>query len=104
MYYYEATVTDEGLCRVGWATDLATFDLGKLWGEEFHNYDMAIIYIVEEVWQVTCTNQPFGWILFQPYHYLALNDHLKVTTMFCEDSQCTVHTFQFKIGKQRIMR
>lgn len=28
MYYYEATVTDEGLCRVGWATDLATFDLG----------------------------------------------------------------------------
>lgn len=29
MYYYEATVTDEGLCRVGWATDLASFDLGK---------------------------------------------------------------------------
>ena len=29
MYYYEATVTDEGLCRVGWATDLASLDLGK---------------------------------------------------------------------------
>ena len=30
MYYYEATVTDEGLCRVGWATDLAALDLGKM--------------------------------------------------------------------------
>lgn len=29
MFYYEATVTDEGLCRVGWATDLASLDLGK---------------------------------------------------------------------------
>ena len=28
MYYYEATVTDEGLCRVGWSTDLASLDLG----------------------------------------------------------------------------
>ncbi|XP_067652887.1 ATP-dependent RNA helicase DDX1-like isoform X2 [Haliotis asinina] len=27
-YYYEATVTDEGLCRVGWSTDRATLDLG----------------------------------------------------------------------------
>ncbi|XP_068698338.1 ATP-dependent RNA helicase DDX1-like [Montipora foliosa] len=27
-YYYEATVTDEGLCRIGWATDLASLDLG----------------------------------------------------------------------------
>lgn len=27
-YYYEATVTDEGLCRVGWATDRATLNLG----------------------------------------------------------------------------
>lgn len=27
-YYYEATVTDEGLCRVGWATDKATLNLG----------------------------------------------------------------------------
>ena len=30
MYYYEATVTDEGLCRVGWATDLASLDLGTM--------------------------------------------------------------------------
>lgn len=29
MYYYEATVTDEGLCRVGWSTDLAALDLGQ---------------------------------------------------------------------------
>ena len=29
-YYYEATVTDEGLCRVGWSTDLAALDLGQL--------------------------------------------------------------------------
>lgn len=28
-YYYEATVTDEGLCRVGWSTDLAALDLGQ---------------------------------------------------------------------------
>ncbi|XP_052873297.1 ATP-dependent RNA helicase Ddx1 [Anopheles cruzii] len=27
-YYYEATVTDEGLCRVGWSTDQANLDLG----------------------------------------------------------------------------
>ena len=27
-YYYEATVTDEGLCRVGWATPQASLDLG----------------------------------------------------------------------------
>ena len=27
-YYYEATVTDEGLCRVGWSSELASLDLG----------------------------------------------------------------------------
>lgn len=27
-FYYEATVTDEGLCRIGWSTKNATFDLG----------------------------------------------------------------------------
>ncbi len=27
-YYFEATVTDEGLCRVGWATQDAVLDLG----------------------------------------------------------------------------
>ncbi|KAI5703201.1 hypothetical protein M8J76_008560 [Diaphorina citri] len=27
-YYYEATVTDEGLCRVGWSTSQAVRDLG----------------------------------------------------------------------------
>ena len=27
-YYYEATVTDEGLCRVGWATTNGKLDLG----------------------------------------------------------------------------
>lgn len=27
-YYYEATVSDEGLCRVGWATPQAALDLG----------------------------------------------------------------------------
>ncbi|EDV25940.1 uncharacterized protein TRIADDRAFT_24752 [Trichoplax adhaerens] len=27
-FYYEATVTDEGLCRVGWSTDIASLDLG----------------------------------------------------------------------------
>lgn len=28
-YYYEATVTDEGLCRVGWSTKEACLDLGR---------------------------------------------------------------------------
>lgn len=27
-YYYEATVTDEGLCRVGWSSQQATLELG----------------------------------------------------------------------------
>ena len=27
-YYYEATVTDEGLCRIGWSTQDAALDLG----------------------------------------------------------------------------
>ena len=26
--YYEATVTDEGLCRIGWSTQQATHELG----------------------------------------------------------------------------
>jgi ATP-dependent RNA helicase DDX1 len=28
-YYYETMVTDEGLCRVGWSTQLATLELGR---------------------------------------------------------------------------
>lgn len=27
-YYYEAKITDEGLCRVGWATQDSVLDLG----------------------------------------------------------------------------
>lgn len=27
-YYYEAKVTDDGLCRVGWSTALASYDIG----------------------------------------------------------------------------
>lgn len=35
-YYYEATVTDEGLCRVGWSTNQASRDLGTdKWGFGF---------------------------------------------------------------------
>ncbi|XP_020905751.1 ATP-dependent RNA helicase DDX1 isoform X2 [Exaiptasia diaphana] len=53
-YYYEATVTDEGLCRVGWSTSQATFDLGtdrdgfgfggtgkKSYGRQFDSYGEA---------------------------------------------------------------
>ena len=29
-HYFEATVTDEGLCRVGWSTARATLELGQL--------------------------------------------------------------------------
>lgn len=28
-HYYEATVTDEGLCRVGWSTPWGTLELGN---------------------------------------------------------------------------
>lgn len=28
-HYYEAVVTDEGLCRVGWSTGRATLELGE---------------------------------------------------------------------------
>ena len=28
-YYYEVQITDEGLCRVGFSTDTAVFDVGK---------------------------------------------------------------------------
>ncbi|XP_023221949.1 ATP-dependent RNA helicase DDX1-like [Centruroides sculpturatus] len=50
-YYYEAKVTDEGLCRVGWSTLAATLDLGtdkqgfgfggtgkKSFGKQFDDY------------------------------------------------------------------
>lgn len=53
-YYYEATVTDEGLCRVGWSTEKATLDLGtdkwgfgfggtgkKSYGKQFDSYGEA---------------------------------------------------------------
>ncbi|XP_035219408.1 ATP-dependent RNA helicase DDX1-like [Stegodyphus dumicola] len=50
-YYYEAKVTDEGLCRVGWSTPAASLDLGtdkqgfgfggtgkKSFGKQFDSY------------------------------------------------------------------
>ncbi|CAC5357532.1 DDX1 [Mytilus coruscus] len=53
-YYYEAEVTDEGLCRVGWSTDKASLDLGtdkfgygfggtgkKSYGRQFDSYGEA---------------------------------------------------------------
>lgn len=53
-FYYESTVTDEGLCRVGWSTDKASLDLGtdkfgfgfggtgkKSFGKQFDSYGEA---------------------------------------------------------------
>ncbi|CAL1280444.1 unnamed protein product [Larinioides sclopetarius] len=53
-YYYEAKVTDEGLCRVGWSTPAASLDLGtdkqgfgfggtgkKSFGKQFDSYGEA---------------------------------------------------------------
>uniref|UniRef100_A0A914WY60 ATP-dependent RNA helicase n=1 Tax=Plectus sambesii TaxID=2011161 RepID=A0A914WY60_9BILA len=50
-YYYEATVTDDGLCRIGWSTPAASLDLGtdrqgfgfggtgkKSFGKQFDDY------------------------------------------------------------------
>ena len=57
-YYYEATVTDEGLCRVGWSTMKAKLDLGtdnqsygfggtgkKSFNRQFDSYGEVIIII-----------------------------------------------------------
>ena len=57
-YYYEATVTDEGLCRVGWSTEKATLDLGtdkwgfgfggtgkKSYGKQFDSYGEVIVIV-----------------------------------------------------------
>ena len=54
-YYFEATVTDEGLCRVGWATLKAKLELGtdkegfgfggtgkKSFGRQFDSYGEVI--------------------------------------------------------------
>ena len=38
-HYFEATVTDEGLCRVGWSTAQGTLELGR------HNHHCTIITI-----------------------------------------------------------
>lgn len=46
MYYYEATVTDEGLCRVGWATDLASLDLGTM-TVNWTSYKVIIMILLE---------------------------------------------------------
>jgi hypothetical protein len=50
-WYFEGTVTDEGLCRLGWSTGKASLDLGtdkfafgfggtgkKSWGKQFDSY------------------------------------------------------------------
>ena len=54
-WYYEGTVTDEGLCRLGWSTGQARLDLGtckfgfgfggtgkKSWGKQFDSYGEVI--------------------------------------------------------------
>lgn len=56
-YYYEAKVTDEGLCRVGWSTPKAKLDLGtdkegygfggtgkKSFGRQFDSYG-EVLYL-----------------------------------------------------------
>jgi len=58
-YYYEATVTDEGLCRVGWSTLKATLDLGtdkegfgfggtgkKSFGRQFDTYGEVALFVI----------------------------------------------------------
>ena len=60
-YYYEATVTDEGLCRVGWSTLKATLDLGtdkegfgfggtgkKSFGRQFDTYGEVCVISVND--------------------------------------------------------
>lgn len=62
-WYFEGTVTDEGLCRVGWSTDQARLDLGtdkfgfgfggtgkKSWNKQFDTYG-----------EVSCQNWSHSW-------------------------------------------
>ena len=57
-YFYEGTVTDEGLCRLGWSTGKATLDLGtdrfgygfggtgkKSYGKQFDSYGQVYIIL-----------------------------------------------------------
>ena len=37
MYYYEAIVTDEGLCRIGFSTGSASLDLGTQKNHKLHS-------------------------------------------------------------------
>ena len=73
-YYYEATVTDEGLCRVGWSTLKATLDLGtdkegfgfggtgkKSFGRQFDSYgevsqisELSVLAFYATLLQATC--------------------------------------------------
>lgn len=44
-YYYEATVTDEGLCRVGWSTPLVRtclFPIYRLLSKELPKYSLLL--------------------------------------------------------------
>ena len=41
-YYYEATVTDEGLCRVGWSTQAATLELGMVFHSVFFKFSHSV--------------------------------------------------------------
>lgn len=43
-FYFESTVTDEGLCRVGWSTQEANLDLGTC---RFGNY-----VVKNRIWQI----------------------------------------------------
>jgi ATP-dependent RNA helicase DDX1 len=45
-YYYEISVADEGLCRVGWATSAANLDLGK--DKQVRNYYTTEFSILSE--------------------------------------------------------
>lgn len=64
-YYFEATVTDDGLCRVGWSTLKASLDLGtdrqgfgyggtgkKSFGKQFDNYGEVNAQKCAEIVQV----------------------------------------------------
>ena len=49
MYYYEATVTDEGLCRLGFSTSEASLDLGTCkfgygYGVIFQSDRLTLVY------------------------------------------------------------
>ena len=60
MYYYEAIVTDEGLCRIGFSTGSASLDLGTQCGK-FLIFLSLRFYVKSNLANLQAQNLPFSY-------------------------------------------